>query len=171
MLEPPTPPGPETHAEAPPAHLVPGSLTLKAKDQPTTTHSAHDQRSGEVSKVSQLQTQLGSTLAYLSVADEIWPPPSPTRVRPARAAPTHSGGRVLVEVLVTQEQAVHVARGAARAVPVPAPVSDAAWPQVTAEEAETRASPARPGGRAAHGPCVRPPHPQSAANSHPPDDA
>lgn len=68
---------------------------------------------------------------------------------------------MLVEVLVAQEQAVYVARGAARAVPVPAPVSDAAWPQVTAEEAETRASQARPGGRAAHGPCTRPPPPRA----------
>lgn len=53
---------------------------------------------------------------------------------------------MLVEMLVTQEQTVHVARGAARAVPVPAPVSDATGPQVTAEEARTRASPARHGG-------------------------
>lgn len=68
---------------------------------------------------------------------------------------------MLVEVLVAQEQAVHVARSAARAVPVPAPVSDATWPQVTAEEAETCASRARPGGRAAHRPCMRPPPPRA----------
>ena len=56
---------------------------------------------------------------------------------------THSRGRMLVEVMASQEQAVNVAGSASRAIRVLAPVSEAPGAQIAAGEARTCTLPTR----------------------------
>lgn len=56
---------------------------------------------------------------------------------------THSRGRMLVKVMISQEQAVNVAGSAPRAIRVLAPISEAPGAQIAAGEARTLTSPSR----------------------------